>query len=326
MAELVPDDIDFEEYLELTDHQEKVKPACDFVALAKADLRGRAKQKRTYLPWPKCNDYFEFRPGEVTLWGGQNGHGKTDVSMCVAMSLLGQEEKVCIASFEMPTRKTIARLVRLYAQTNPFSEEYLNEEGFAILDGIYDEFADWTRGRMWLYDQLGTAKTDTVLGMVKYCAVELGITHIFIDSLMKCIANEDDYNCQKYFVDQLCAIAKDTNVHIHLVHHLKKPPKESDLPDKHDIKGSGSITDQVDNLFLVWRNKAKEDERKSNSAKQTKSTEADMILLCKKQRHYDGSKEGEPRILLWRHADSGCFVANQGDEPLFFVNYPHRPT
>jgi len=323
MAEFLADDIDFAAYLTETDHTQKVRPAGDFVQVAKDRLRSRAKAKRTFLPWPKCNESFEFRRGEVTAWAGQNGHGKTDVTTQVALSLAGQDEKVCIASFEMKPVTTIGRMVRMFAMTNPFSPEYQAEAGLDALDTLYDQFGQWSDGRMWLYDQTGTAKPNTVLGMVKYCAQELGVTHVFIDSLMKCVKAEDDYNGQKEFVDQLCAMAKDLDIHIHLVHHLKKPPKESDMPDKHDTKGSGSITDQIDNLFMVWRNKPKEDAWKANGNASTKQTEPDSYLLCRKQRNYEGSCDGEPVISLWRHRDAGQFVAQPGDRAQMLAYYPH---
>ena len=323
MAEIFTDEIDFAQYLQETDAMTKVRPASDFVGAAKQRLRIQAKVKRVYLPWPKCNASFEFRRGEVTVWAGQNGHGKTDVTTEVALSLVGQDEKVCVASFEMRPVTTIGRMVRMFNMTNPFSPEFQNDEAIDILDDLYDQFGEWTDGRLWLYDQTGTAHAETVLGMVKYCAKELSITHIFIDSLMKCVKGEDDYNGQKAFVDQLCAIAKDADVHIHLVHHLKKPPKEGDTPDKHDTKGSGSITDQIDNLFMVWRNKPKEDDLRSKGAKSNKLTEPDCYLFCRKQRNYEGSADGEPIISLWRHPDAGQFVAEQGGYPLFFPVYPH---
>jgi twinkle protein len=323
MAEILSDDIDFSAYLQDTDAKSKVKPASDFVQDAKARLRSRAKTKRVFLPWPKCNASFEFRRGEVTTWAGQNGHGKTDVTTQVALSLCGQDEKVCIASFEMKPVTTIGRMVRMFSRNNQFHDAYRSDEAITALDDDYDMFGDFSNGRLWLYDQTGTARSDTVLGMIKYCGNELGITHIFIDSLMKCVRAEDDYNAQKEFVDQLCAIAKDCNVHIHLVHHLKKPAKEGDKPDKHDTKGSGSITDQVDNLFMVWRNKPKEDAWKAMGAQSNKQTEPDCLLLCRKQRNYEGSEDGEPTISLWRHAEAGQFVANPGDSAQWFGRYPH---
>ena len=98
------------------------------------------------------------------------------------------------------------------------------------------------------------------------------------------------------------------------------------MPDKHDTKGSGSITDQVDNLFMVWRNKPKEDDRKASGPNGKKQKEPDCYLLCRKQRNYEGSEDGEPTISLWRHRDAGQFVADEGASPLFFSNYPHFPS
>jgi twinkle protein len=323
MAEFLTDDIDFSAYLKETDHAQKVRPAVDYIGAAKDRLRVRAQTKRVYLPWPKCNASFEFRRGEVTMWAGQNGHGKTDVTTQIALSLVGQGERVCVASFEMKPVTTIGRMVRMFAMTNPFSDEYQSEAGHTMLESLYDDFGDWTQGYMWLYDQTGTAKVNTVLGMVKYCAKELGVTHIFIDSLMKCVKAEDDYNGQKDFVDQLCAIAKDHDIHIHLVHHLKKPQREGDMPDKHDTKGSGSITDQIDNLFMVWRNKPKEESYKRDGMASNLLNAADSYLFCRKQRNYEGNDDGEPMIALWRHRDAGQFVATLGDRAQFFGNYPH---
>jgi len=326
MAEFIDDTIDFAAYLKATEHQTKVKPASDFVSDAKSRLRQRSTSKRVYLPWPKCNESFEFRPGEVTLWAGQNGHGKTDCATQVALSLMGQSEKVCVASFEMKPVTTLGRMARMYAGTNTNAEEYQCADGLAAIDAIYDDFGDWSNGSLWLYDQTGTAEPDVVLGMIKYCAAELKITHVFIDSLMKCVKNEDDYNGQKDFVDKCCSLAKDLLVHIHLIHHLKKPAKEGDMPDKHDSKGSGSITDQVDNVFMVWRNKPKEDDMRAKGASSNKSTEPDLYILIRKQRNYVGSKDGEPRIALWRNADAGNFVSEAGGSAQFSQNYPHYPS
>jgi twinkle protein len=326
MVNFIDDSMDFSVYMRETDAKTKVKAASSFVGDAKKRLRSQAKLKRTYLPWPKCNESFEFRLGEVTVWAGQNGHGKTDVTTQVALSLVGQGERVCIASFEMKPVTTIGRMVRMFSMTNQWSPEFQSEAGIDILDALYDEFGEWTDGRMWLYDQTGMVQSDAVLGMIKYCAKELGITHIFIDSLMKCVKGEDDYNAQKDFVEQLCVVAKEFDIHIHLAHHLKKPPKESDMPDKHDVKGSGSITDQPDNLMLVWRNKPKEDAGRSQGANSNKRNEPDCYLLCRKQRNYEGNADGEPIISLWRHRDAGQFIAEEGVSAQFFGNYPHYPT
>lgn len=325
MAAIFDDDmIDFDLYLRETDARVKVRPASSYRQALKDRLRARRDQQMVYLPWEKTRESFDFRKGEVTIWAGMNGHGKSLVTSQVALSLMGQDQKVVIASFELKPVVTMQRLARMFVGMNPFSPEFQGDAGILAVEEAYDEFSDWTDGKLWLYDHVGSIDGGKVVGMARYCAKEAGIQHIFIDNLAKCVKAEDDYNGQKSFVDEMMVIAQDYGAHIHIVHHLKKPPKETDRPDKSDVKGSGAIVDQPDNLFLVWRNKTKEEDRKVGAAKRT--DEPDQMLFCRKQRNYEGSGEGEPSIALWYNRDAGHFVGAEGDAPMFFPVYPHRKT
>jgi len=324
--EFLTDDIDFSLYMRETDAQARAKPAKAWIGDLKARLRSKKTERQTFLPWPKTIDNFQFRYGEVSLWSGQNGHGKSLMTGQIALSLIGQGERVCVASFEMKPVTTLQRMARMFSGVNPFAPEFQGEAGIEAMESLYEDFQVFTDKTMWLYDQMGTADTDKVVGMVRYCAKELGIKHVFVDNLAKCVKGEDDYNGQKAFVDELCAIAKDYECHVHLVHHLKKPANENAVPDKHDNKGSGSITDQVDNVFMVWRNKAKEDDLKAKGFNAQKRDEPDHYLLCRKQRNYEGSGEGEPTIKLWFNRDAQQYVAEPGDSPMFFANWPHEAT
>jgi twinkle protein len=215
-----------------TDASAKVKPAKTYTQQLKDRLRGRKDQRFVYLPWSKTRDNFDFRPGEVTIWAGQNGHGKSLVTGQVAMSLMTQGERVCMASFEMKPVKTLQRMARMFSGVNPFAPEFQNDEAIKSIEELYDQFSDWTDSRLWLYDQTGTTEISKVIGMARYCAKELKINHIFIDNLAKCVKAEDDYNSQKMFVDEMMAIAQDHGCHIHIVHHLKKPAKDTDRPPR----------------------------------------------------------------------------------------------
>jgi twinkle protein len=324
MAQIIPQNIDFKQYLKETDAQHKVHKASSYVENLKARLRTKAKLKLTFLPWYDTRESFEFRKGEVTLWCGQNGHGKSAMTSQVALSVLGQGERVCIASFEMKPEVTLQRMSRMWVGINPYTPEFQSDASLKALDDLYEQFGEWTDSGLWMYDQTGTAESDQVLGMIKYCAKELKVTHVFVDNLAKCIKNEDDYNGQKQFIDEITAIARDYGIHIHVVHHLKKPENEYKMPDKHDTKGSGAITDLVDNVFLVFRNKMKEEDRKVNSDFAKSKGDPDQFLLCRKQRNFEGNGEGEPTIKLWFHKDSQQYIANPGDRPQAFYNpWPH---
>jgi twinkle protein len=297
-----------------------VRPASVYVQELIDDLGTDRQEARSYLPWDKTHNVFQFRPGEVTIWAGVNGQGKSMMTGLAALSLCTQGEKVCIASFEMKPRRTLERMSRQWSgQSAPQPHEMQDSQILATFKDLYEQFRDWTATSLWLYDQQGTVETEVLLGVLKYCANELGITHFFIDSLMKCVADEDDYNGQKRFLDTVTSIARDTGMHVHIVHHVKKLADEGKTPDKMDVKGSGSITDQVDNLLLVWRNKPKE--RDSQAGKKVADGEPDALLICEKQRN----GEWEGRWALWFDKDSQQYVSSQGAQPLnFYGGFPHR--
>lgn len=324
MAEMM-DDMDFSEYYEESEVVANVLSAAAYRQALKDSIRHHHTAPKVYLPWEKVNPYFDFRKGEVTIWAGQNGHGKSQVTDQVKLSLLGQDQKVGNASFEMKPVTNLRRMARMFFQTNPFDASYNNEDGMQAIDGLFDEFCDWTDQRLWMFNQTGSTSGAKVRGFVRYCAKELKLDHIFIDNLAKCVRDEDDYNEQKAFISEMCAIAHDYKVHIHVVHHLKKPSGgEGSKPDKTDIKGSGSIADQPDNIMLVWRNKPKEEDRKTGSG--AKKDEPDCIIYCRKQRNYEGNEENEPTIALWLDRGSLQFLSSAIDGPMFFPNYPHRQT
>lgn len=320
----ITDEMDFEQYLKDTEVKSTVKNSTVFAGMAKDYFRDRNKKGSIFLPWPKVNEHFDIRSGEVTLWAGQGGHGKSTITSQVALSLIGQGEKVCMASFEMPPLKTWKQMLRMYSRINLDDPSFNSEAGLKEIDECIDEFSGWSSKNLYICSKQNMVTPRYACGMVQYVARELGVRHIFIDSLMKCVIDEEKMAEVKAFVDSLCSIAKEEGVHIHLLCHLRKPSKESDIPDKNDVKGTGAIVDQVDNIFMVWRNKPKEEAAKEG--KRGKELEPDMRILCRKQRHYVGMYDGEPYINLWREHDSGQFVAQAGDEAQYFVNYPHFET
>jgi len=239
------------------------------------------------LPWPKTHAQIRVRSGEVSLWPGISGHGKSIATSQVALHLVSLGRRVAVASLEMQPWNTLKRMARQAAGSAMPAESFLIN------------FCDWLGARQFLiYDQHGRAEWRHMANVVRYAAIELGVQHFLIDSLMMCVAGEDDYNGQKDFVTALCSVAHDTGCHIHLVHHARKLRDESDIPGKFDARGSGTITDQVDNVFTFWRNKAKEIERENAarvSAPFDETANPDALLICDKQRN----GEWEGRVRLW---------------------------
>ena len=256
------------------------------------------------MPWPKTEHSFRFRPGEVTLYAGSNGGGKSLITGQIALGLIKQKQKICIQSFEMKPKRTLYRMLRQFAGENIEFPKFMSKEKY--IGKLLDRFHDFAGNRMWLYDQQGTVTTQQVIAVTRYCAMELGIGHVFIDSLMKCVPGEDDYNAQKMFVDEITAVARDHNIHIHLIHHIRKLQNEELQPNKNDIKGTGAIADQVDNVLLVWRNKKKEHDKQKKGTADDKLP--DTMLMCEKQRN----GESEDWFNLWYDKESQQFVEMPG--------------
>lgn len=309
MELLNSDQIDFEQYLKLTEAHMKVKDASVFIDELKEDLANPVVIKKVGMPWSKTINEFDFRSGEVTLYAGTNGSGKSLITGQIALGLIKQDQKVCIMSFEMKPKRTILRMTRQFSGTdldNPILKNKLE-----INNQYLERLKTFSTGKLWLYDQQGTTNSGQVIAVARYCAVELGITHIFVDSLMKCVRGEDDYNAQKAFVDELTALARDHNVHIHLIHHIRKLSSEEVKPNKNDIKGTGAIADQVDNVLLMFRNKAKERKIRNN---ETVENLPDAMLMCEKQRN----GEVEDWYNLYYHKDSQQFIEDENGVPMAF--------
>ena len=268
--QLIPDTINFSAYMEETERH-NVRPASDWLQATIDAFYAPADS--TPIPgmlWEKAKNKVKFRPGEVSVYAGINGHGKSMFLSQVTLDLCYQGERVMVASFEMPPVKQMHRMSRqAYGGREP-AIPFLNN------------FAQWTDGRLWMYDHVGAVEWRKVIAVMRYAVKTFGITHFVVDSLMKCVKGEDDYNAQKDFVNELCAFALAHNVHIHLVHHIRKLENEAKMPGKMDIKGAGAITDQVDNVYIVWRDKRAEAEKKGNP---------NCYVTCEKQRN--GEWEGK---------------------------------
>lgn len=291
---------DFASYLNETAPQHKVLPAAAFTDELKRRLFAPATENDGVLPWAKTHHHVQFRPGEVSLWMGPSGHGKSQMTGMAMASLMSQGYRVCIASFEMKPVVQLHRMVRQLSCGDSPSAEWVEAS------------MQWLDGRLWFYDQQGSTDTTAVLAVCRYAAERLKVRHIVIDSLMKCVRGEDDFNGQKDFVDQLTAIARDTGLHIHLVHHVRKLGDESRPPGKLDAKGSGAITDQVDNVLICWRNKAREVRVRTGASRPEDDDAPDALLIVEKQRN--GEWEGQ--VALWFHAASMQYCPDARREPI----------
>lgn len=302
------DSIDFPRYMRESEHRVKIRPVGAYRGALERLCEEPQRVTGAKLPWSRTHDNVRFRPGETSLWAGENGSGKSMLLGFAGMAFAAQDERVCFASFEMKPLASLARMLRQAATTEKPSREFAGR------------FCQWLDGRAWFYDHQGRVSPEELYAVIRYCADKLQIRHFIVDNLMKVVRGEDDYNGQKDFVHMLTVLAADLNMHIHLVHHVRKG--DDDRTDekprgKSAIKGTGAIVDQVDQAFIVWRNRPKERaiqllEQKGQDVDAETLEKPDCLLLVEKNRH----GEWEGRVPLWFLKDSLQYVASSHSKPI----------
>lgn len=238
--------------------------------------------------WKKATGLIKFRPYEISVWSGINGHGKSLFLNQIILGCLQQGARVCIASLELKRGKLLYKLGRQATGLDYPTEGYIRA------------IHEWYGDNLFIFDRVGTAGSQELLDCFLYAHQCYGVDVFVIDSLLKLEISEDDYKEQKIFMNKLCDFKNEYSCHVHLVIHPKKGIDEKHLPGKMDIKGSGALSDLADNCFSVWRNKEKEaareeliiheyelDQKDKEILKTKLLKEADCKWSCYKQRNGD---------------------------------------
>lgn len=253
----------------------------------------------------RYEDCFEFRPCEVSVWTGINGHGKSLMLNQVLVGLLSQSERVCVFSGEMPPAVQARRLVRQLTGVARPTPAYI------------DKSAEWVRDRMWLFNVVGSATIDRLLEVFRYGAKRYGITHFVIDSLMMTDVPEDGPGAltkQKEAIQTLSTFAKAHKAHVHLVAHPRKARDENTAPGKLDVGGSGKITDGADNVFSVWS--ARKEDGQQDDGK------PDALLELHKQRNGEAQHR---KFWLWFNKGAQQYCSGPQRLPVSFVPFQADP-
>jgi twinkle protein len=291
---VIPDTIDLSEYMGHHAVAGKVRQASSYID----DLRARflpVEQRKRYPSMfsTKLRDVLQFRPGEVTIWAGYNGHMKSMFTGQLVLDLCVQHQRVLVASLEMMPSETLGRMAQ-QALANPVPR-----------DSAIQAFSTWTNDRLWMFDHVGRIGGDHIAGLCRYFGEVLKGHTVVIDSMMMVCKSEEHSDEQKQFMTDTVRLAQELQQHIHIIAHCRKPSSGDDRPPtKYDIRGSAAISDQAHNVVTVWVNKPKALKLEKDANDVQAQAEPDYMVSVEKQRN--GSFEG--RVKLWIHEPSLRFM------------------
>lgn len=234
------------------------------------------------IPYAGLSGKIVFRPGEVTLWSGSSGSGKSQIISDSVPRWIHEGSRVCVASFEMKPEWTLKRMVKQTGGVDRPVEAFIRTI-LAYLD----------RGLL-LYEKVGKSSVEGLLEIFNYARAKYGCDQFVIDSLMRLGIAGDDYTGQEQAVYRMVDWTIANNVHLHLVAHSRKGGKDTGVPETEDVKGAMEIGANAFNIITIWRNRKAEeaegDERKAMTE------EPGVVLNVAKQRN--GDFEGKVRLFF----------------------------
>lgn len=242
-----------------------------------------------HTPYGKLGRKLLFRPGEVTLWSGASGAGKSQILSDCAVDWVKQGSRICLSSLEMKGAQSLKRMCKQVAGIERPTATAVN----ACLR--------WLDNGLLVYELVGKAGAGAILEVFDYAQSKYGCDQFIIDSLMRLGVASDDYTGQEKAMFQIVDWAVAKSVHLHLVAHARKGAPNSGAPETEDVKGAMEIGANAFNILTVWRNRQLEDDIKKLEMSHN-DIEADalkkkpgVILNVAKQRN--GDFEG--KISLW---------------------------
>lgn len=232
------------------------------------------------MPFMKLDNNFAIRKGELTVFTGVSGSGKSMLLGQISLYLT-KMTKVLIASMEMKPVLTLSRMITQRLGDPHPTEQYI------------EEFCKSLEDKLYIYDQQGVTNSDDMFAVLHYGKM-IGVDVFVIDSLMKMSdISEDNYEAQKVFIDRLAAYCRDLDIHVFLVCHTKKLADDYTTPDATNIMGSSHIRNLSDNILLAYRDRSV-NERILEGDEEAKIL-PNAYLYIQKQRNHTW----EGRLPLW---------------------------
>lgn len=201
-----------------------------------------------------------FFPGELSVWTGNPGGGKSTLLGQLLAQAIDQGHKVCAYSGELPAWR-FKDWVMLQAagpdHVSSRADDMTGKTIYSVGDMVRKRIDEWWDKRFFLYDlNIASAHDeDSILDIFTLAHRKYGCDIFLVDNIMTCSlkgARESDYyRAQSAFMGRLVNFAKRFGVHVHLVAHPRKTDGKRLTGD--DIAGSKELMNRSDNTLSVRR-------------------------------------------------------------------------
>lgn len=201
-----------------------------------------------------------FRGGELSVWTGKRGEGKSTWLGQVLNEAVNQNKRVCVYSGELPEGQFKSTMIVQAAgpdYVSPVPDQRTGRTEYTVRPDAMNRINDWWRDRFLITDikQANAHDEDNILRLFEYAYRKYGCDVFLVDNIMTAQLSKERelglWRAQSAFTQRLSAFAKKNEVHVHLVAHPRKTGERGVSAD--DVAGTADITNLADNVFSVER-------------------------------------------------------------------------
>lgn len=204
-----------------------------------------------------------FRPGELSIFTGPTGSGKTTVLSQISLDLCMQGVRTLWGSFEVRNARLAQVMIQQIAtrpivldrsDAVPNNSRLVNEDDEAAFEAAFERLAALP---MHFMNSFGSTPLEAVLESMEAAVAQSGAQLIILDNLQFMLSGQSSNNFDKFdLVDQSIAAVRDFcnrhPVHVILVIHPRKEMDNSPL-GLCSVSGTAKATQEADNVLVLQK-------------------------------------------------------------------------
>jgi twinkle protein len=197
-----------------------------------------------YFKWYN-NIIKGFRKGELTIFTGPTGSGKTTFLSQLSLDFLERNVPTLWGSFEVKNEILASTMMQQFCKRNTANME--RED----IDYVLEDMGDLP---LYFMKFFGSTDLEILFSTLEYAVYTYDISHIVIDNLQFMISGQgrgaNKFDVQDNVISGLRRFATEKNVHITMVIHPKKVDDDEELTIA-SVFGSAKATQESDNILII---------------------------------------------------------------------------
>lgn len=220
-------------------------------------------------PWPTLTEYtYGIRLDEIYTLGAGTGMGKSEFWKEVMVHLANQHGQKVGGLF---LEETPAHTVRCLAGKLKDKRFHVPNAGWVQedLDVAVDELVEMDK--IFLFDHFGHTDYEVIKARIRFMAVSLGCTYIFIDHITALVSGDlegDERKQLDYIMTDLASLCRELHIAIFCISHLTSPEgtphEEGGRVLLKQFRGSRAIGQWSSFCIGLERNQQEQDEKRRN--------------------------------------------------------------